>query len=211
MKKVVDDPRLMIKVCDLYYNQNISQQQIGKFLGLSRPTVSRLLASAREQNIVQITIPDLDTITYWELEQKLEAQYGLREVLIVDSGHSQESLKTALGRAAARYLQYLIKSGDIVGVSMGSTLYHMILSLTKPKIPDVTFVPLIGGMGRLRTELHANSLAENMSRFYDGEYVPLHAPARVSNRQIRDELLKEASLLSAIELFGRLEDRKSVV
>ena len=54
MKKVVDDPRLMIKVCDLYYNQDASQQQIGKQLGLSRPTVARLLASAREQQIVEI-------------------------------------------------------------------------------------------------------------------------------------------------------------
>ena len=68
MKKVVDDPRLMIKVCDLYYNQDASQQQIGKQLGLSRPTVARLLASAREQQIVEIRIPGLDSIEYWELE-----------------------------------------------------------------------------------------------------------------------------------------------
>ena len=60
-------------------------------------------------------------------------------------------------------------------------------------------------MGRLRTELHANSLAEQMSRFYDGTFVPLHAPARVSSRQIRDELMKEESLSSAIGLFGKLD------
>lgn len=28
MRKVIDDPRLMVRVCDLYYNQGISQQQI---------------------------------------------------------------------------------------------------------------------------------------------------------------------------------------
>lgn len=205
MRKIVDDPRLMIKVCDLYYNQDASQQEIGKKLGLSRPTVARLLASAREQNIVQIKIPGLDTIEYWELEQKLERMYGLREALVVKCGDSGDDLEAALGSAAARYLQYMIKDGDIVGVSMGSTLYHMVSALENPKAEDVTFVPLIGGMGRLRTELHANSLAENMARFYDGLFVPLHAPARVSGRQIRDELMGEESLQSAIGLFGQLD------
>ncbi len=205
MKKIIDDARLMIKVCDLYYNQNASQQEIGKQLGLSRPTVARLLTSAREQNIVQIKIPGLDTIEHWELEQKLERLYGLREVLVVNCGDSGEDLETALGNAAAGYLQYLIRDGDIVGVSMGSTLYHMTSSLVNPKAEKVTFVPLIGGMGRLRTELHANSLAESMARFYGGVFVPLHAPARVSGRQIRDELMREESLLSAIGLFGRLD------
>ncbi|MCI9271110.1 MAG: sugar-binding transcriptional regulator [Dorea sp.] len=205
MKKVVDDPRLMIKVCDLYYNQDASQQQIGKQLGLSRPTVARLLASAREQQIVEIRIPGLETLEYWELEKKLEAQYGLREVLVVASGDSQEDTEKALGNAAAGYLQYLIKDGDIVGVSMGTTLYHMVSAIEAPKAEDVTFVPLIGGMGRLRTELHAGSLAEKLSRMFDGAFVPLHAPARVSGRQIREELMKEESLLSAIVLFGKLD------
>ena len=36
MRKKVDDPRLMIKVCDLYYNQNASRQEIGQELGVSR-------------------------------------------------------------------------------------------------------------------------------------------------------------------------------
>ena len=43
MQKMVDDARLMIKVCDLYYNQNIGQQQIADMLHISRPTVSRVL------------------------------------------------------------------------------------------------------------------------------------------------------------------------
>ena len=77
MRKKVDDPRLMIKVCDLYYNQNASRQEIGQELGLSRPTIARLLDSAREQGLVRIEIPDLDTIAYWELEKKLEEKFGI--------------------------------------------------------------------------------------------------------------------------------------
>ena len=131
MRKKVDDPRLMIKVCDLYYNQNASRQEIGQELGLSRPTIARLLDSAREQGLVRIEIPDLDTIAYWELEKKLEEKYGLRQVLVVDGSDDKDTLESALGSSAARYLQYVIKDDSIVGVSMGSTLHHMVSALQK--------------------------------------------------------------------------------
>lgn len=205
MRKVVDDVHLMVKVCDLYYNQNISQQQIAKNLDLSRPTVSRLLSSAREQGIVQINISNLDEIKYWELERHLEKIYRLRSVLIVDSPSTDEELKKVLGCAAGRYLEYTIKDGNTVGVSMGSTLYQVVSHLSHPLAKNVTFVPLIGGMGQLRMELHSNSLAETLSRTYGGEFVPLHAPARVSNSTIRNELIKEESLNKAIRLAEHLD------
>ena len=205
MRKKVDDPRLMIKVCDLYYNQNASRQEIGQELGLSRPTIARLLDSAREQGLVRIEIPDLDTIAYWELEKKLEEKYGLRQVLVVDGSDDKDTLESALGSSAARYLQYVIKDDSIVGVSMGSTLHHMVSALQKAPAERVTYVPLVGGMGRLRMELHANSLAEKMSRLGDGTFTPLHAPARVSSTLVRDELMKEESVQDAVKLMNRID------
>lgn len=204
MKKVINDVRLMVKVCDLYYNQNVSQQQIAKTLGVSRPTVSRLLSSAREQGIVRISISNLDEIKYWELERQLEKLYRLRNVVIVDAQPTEEELKEALGTAAGQYLGEIIKDGNIVGVSMGSTLHHIFSHISNPSAKNVTFVPLIGGMGQLRTELHSNSLAETLSRIYGGKFIPLHAPARVSNAMIRDELMKEESLVAAMSLTNRL-------
>lgn len=204
MKKVIDDPRLMIKVCDLYYNQNISQLQISKMLNLSRPTVSRLLASAREQGIVKIHISNLKSVEYWKLERELEKKFGLKEVIIADSGSSEEEMKKELGKAGASYLEYMIKDGYKVGISMGSTLHHVVSSVSNPSASDVTFVPLIGGVGQLRMELHANNLAETMSRIYGGKFFPLHAPARVSNAMIRDELMKEKSVSSVIRLASRV-------
>ena len=168
MRKVVDDMRLMIKVCDLYYNHNVSQQQIAGMLSLSRPTVSRLLSSAREKGIVQISVSNLGLIKYWEMERRLEEMYGLREVLIVDSSDDSDRQKDLLGKAAGRYLESTIKDGSVVGVSMGSTLYEVVAHINQPAAEDVTFVPLIGGMGQLRMDLHANNLAETLSYIYDG-------------------------------------------
>lgn len=204
MKKVVDDVRLMTKVCDLYYNQNVSQQQIASMLSLSRPTVSRLLSSARERGIVQISVSNLDLIRYWEMERKLEEMCGLKEVLIVDSVEDADEQKKLIGRVAGQYVENTIRDGDVVGLSMGSTLYQVVAHIMHPAADHVTFVPLIGGMGQLRMDLHANYLAETLAYIYDGRFVPLHAPARVSGAKIREQFMKEESLAEAFRCAKHL-------
>ena len=205
MRKIVDDVRLMTKVCDLYYNQDVSQQQIASLLGLSRPTVSRLLSSARDRGIVQISVSNLNLIKYWEMERKLETMYGLREVLIVDSVEDPEEQKDLLGMAAGQYVENTIRDGNVVGLSMGSTLYQVVAHINHPAAENVTFVPLIGGMGQLRMDLHANNLAETLAYIYDGTFVPLHAPARVSGEKIREQFMKEESLAEALRFAKKLD------
>ena len=205
MKKIVNDVRLMIKVCDMYYNQNLNQQKIASALAISRPTVSRLLSSAREEGIVKISISNLEEIRYWELERQLEDRYGLREVLIADSPENESEEFDLLGSLAAHYVVSKIKAGNIVGVSMGRTLRRMIDHIDHPDVADVTVVSMIGGLGDLRTELHSNSIAESLARVYDGTFIPLHAPARVSTRKMRDDLMKEGSLSRAVQYIKHID------
>lgn len=54
MRKIVDDMRLLVKCCSLYYRDNLGQEEICEILGVSRPTVSRLLKLGREKGIVKI-------------------------------------------------------------------------------------------------------------------------------------------------------------
>ncbi len=200
MKKIIDDSRLMIKVCDLYYNENKNQQQIANILNISYPTVSRLLSGAVQQNIVNITINNLDMVKYWDLEQQVKKTFNLRDVIIVDSSADPLDGKRKLGAAASKYLENILTPDDKVGISMGSTLYHMAYSPITKTTRNITFVPLVGGMGRLRTELHSNHLAEALAKKYNGSYMPLYAPARVSNKIARRELKHEISVLEVLNL-----------
>ncbi len=47
---------LMVKAAELYYELGLTQEEVAAHLAVSRPTVSRLLRQAREQDIVRITI-----------------------------------------------------------------------------------------------------------------------------------------------------------
>ena len=46
----------MVNVARLYYEQNMTQNEIAKELGISRPLVSILLTEARACGVVSITI-----------------------------------------------------------------------------------------------------------------------------------------------------------
>jgi len=129
MKKVVNDLRLMIKACDMYYNENLSQQEIASALNLSRPTLSRLLTGAREQKLIRIEVADVEFVKYWEISEKLKEKYNLKDVLIADSDETDEGTKRNIGTIEAAYLGHLIRDEDVVGISMGSTLHRVVMEM----------------------------------------------------------------------------------
>ena len=200
MKKVIDDERLMVKICDMYYNQDLNQKVISAQLGLSRPTVSRIISNGKERGIVKIIIDNLEGTDYVELEREIENLYGLREVIVVDTKKDIEDQKNEIGRAAAQYLERVVKDGNIVGVSMGTTLGYIARHVVGNATKNITFVPLIGGMGHLRMELHSNYIVEDLAKVFGGEFMLMHAPARVSGKQIKEELLKEDGISKIIRM-----------
>ena len=80
----MNNKRLMIKVCELYYIQNKSQKEISAILGISRPQICRLITAAKEGGIVNISISN-PYVRETELENRLIGRFGIRDALVVDS------------------------------------------------------------------------------------------------------------------------------
>lgn len=205
MKKVVDDERLMVKICEMYYNQDINQKLIAKELGLSRPTVSRILQNSKERGIVKIIIDPIFGNNYVDLEKKLENRYGLKEVFIVDVKMDKRDQKDELAKVTANYLERLVKDDSIIGVSMGSSIGQIHRFVSKGTSKRVTFIPLIGGIGHLEMELHSNTIVEGLAKSFGGISYLLHAPARVSGTQIREELMKEPDIRRILKMADGLD------
>ena len=85
MKKIVDDERLIYKVCCLYYQDDMNQKEIGEYLGVSRSSVLRMLHKGKEMGIVRIELHNPRFYDYGEMEKALERAYGLKDVLIVEN------------------------------------------------------------------------------------------------------------------------------
>lgn len=96
--------QLSIEAARLYYKSDYSQQQIASQLGISRPTVSRLLQYAKEKGFVKIDIvdpfDDLDNMSH-----QLKEKYRLRDVRVAFSPKDDyELIREYIGKEAAEYL-----------------------------------------------------------------------------------------------------------
>ncbi len=189
----------MLKVCNLHYNQGISQSQIAQQLGISRPTVAKLLQRALDVGMVTITVNDLSGRKYYRLEQELEEKFGLNEVFIVESDKEEKITKENIGRCAAKLLGRLIKNDSIVGVSLGYTLSEMTNHLESAFFPNAIFIPLVGGLGAIPQEIQGNSISERLAKNFDARNLPFYTPARIVNKSLRDELTSEKTIQ---EVFG---------
>ncbi|MDO4311800.1 MAG: sugar-binding transcriptional regulator [Eubacteriales bacterium] len=202
MKKIVNNERMMLRVCDLYYNRDVSQSDIAKLLDISRPTVSRLLKSAKQKRVVEIIISDPQKRRYSELERRLEKTFKLQEVIVADTVDDSNQ-KDVLAKMAAGYLNSILKDNDVIGVGMGTTLRYIAPYASK-QFQNLTFVPLLGGSGNMEVTLDANYVVDVLAKSFCGNGLHLYVPAVVSRAQTKRTLLKEESVCKVMNCYDRL-------
>ncbi len=200
-----DEKKLLYKLAKAYYEDGLTQDQIGKRFGLSRIKVSRLLNQARKEKIVQITIippPGSHAI----LERELEARYGLDEVVIVSPvSYDQPAIVQKSGPAAAECLMRCIQGNEVVDLSWGTTLLAVIEALPAQNWPEVKVVQMIGGLGQPEAETHGADLARRMAQAFGAKPRLLPAPGIVANKMVRDALLADPQISETLALGARAD------
>lgn len=164
----------VIEAAKLYYLLDYNQSEIAKILGLSRPTVSRLLQQAKAEGIVQIKIMDpVEDIQ--SLSNQLEKRFHLKKAIIANIPQYEENIiKNYLGEKAAAYLNETVKDGDIIGVTWGTTLYHVGIELKQKFVKDVKVVQLKGGVSHSETNTYASEILYLFGQAFNT--LPLHLP-----------------------------------
>lgn len=195
--------RLMVKVCQLYYQEGINQQEIAKRYGISRPQVSRLITAAKSEGIVEINVrnPFGKETT---LEKKLIKHFNLKDAIVVDTSNlDSEASYTSLAIAGSVYFESVVNDNDIVGVMAGKSITAIANELNDIKRSGIHFVPLVGGWGLQGVKWHANTNVTQFARKARGEYWLLHAPAYVSSIDIHKTLLEEPQIKKVIDLANQ--------
>ena len=96
-----DDIRLIVKIAQLYYEQDMTQAQIARELRIYRTTISRLLKRGRDQGIVTIAINYDYNENLW-LEQQLKQKFGLKDVVVVSGNDEDEETQLAMNGVTRR-------------------------------------------------------------------------------------------------------------
>ncbi|MBP1994194.1 sugar-binding transcriptional regulator [Paenibacillus eucommiae] len=192
--------RLLVKVGTLYYVDGLNQQEIAERLGISRPQISRMLAYAKAEGIVQITIknPFSEEQTY---ERAIAETFGIHDVIVVHvPGADQQLIDLQLARAGAALLENVFKDRDIVGVMAGQTIASIGNEINYFTRKNMQFVPLVGGWGSAGAYWHANSNTRVLAEKLKSKYWLLNAPAIVASSQARDILVEENEIQTVLKL-----------
>ncbi|WHZ04362.1 sugar-binding transcriptional regulator [Neobacillus sp. YX16] len=190
----------VIEAAKLYYLLDYNQNEIAKILGISRPTVSRLLQQAKSEGIVQITIMD-PTEDVENLALQLEKKFNLKKVIVASIPQFENHIiKNYLGEKAAQYLHEIVKDHDIIGVTWGTTLYHIAVELKQKFVKDVKVVQLKGGVSHAETNTYASEILYLFGKAYNTTPHNLPLPAIVDHVVVKQAMEADRHIHKILEL-----------
>jgi len=192
------DTELILRAARLYYEKGKSQDQIAKVLGTSRSNVSRMLSDAKRLGFVQIKI--VAPITRHDvLSTQLKKILGIADVQVIGSDRSETTL-TSVGRAAAVALTRSLKPNSTIAISWGRGVEATIVEVQSESLSGLKVTQLMGGLSAVAASVTAEELGRTLAQNLHAQFVPLLAPAVVSNPRTRNTLLNEESISRVLEV-----------
>lgn len=206
-KKLVPE---LINIAEIRYNilkevfnhQPIGRRNLARRLKLSIRNVRKHLDFLYDKRYIRITqsgafltengedfLHELDSYIkevrdLTNIEKEIEDYLDLDQVMVVPVEKNSEIINKEIGRFTSRYLKEMIKDGDIIAVTGGSTLARVAESMVFLEDPkDVTVIPGRGGLGE-NVEIQANTIASKIAKKLGGSYRLLHIPDDITKRSL---------------------------
>jgi len=202
---MIERTELLAQVASLYYEDDLTQAEVARRIGISRSTISRLLHEARDAGVVEITI-HYPWKTAPEIEHDLTTCLHLRQArVLVGRGRPYEEILRGLGVLAARYIENILVEGTILGISWGTAVYSTVRALRPDRRLPITVVQMIGAVGTGDPLIDGPDLARLLANVYGGEYRYLHAPLIVEDTHVREALLQEPRIHETLSLARRAD------
>jgi Transcriptional regulator, contains sigma factor-related N-terminal domain len=205
VEMITDRMELLASVASMYYEDNLTQDEIARRINQSRSTVSRLLQEARASGVVEITVH-----YPWKnvpaLEQELTRCFHLHQACVLAGrGRPYEEVQRGLGVLAARHIETLLGERTVLGISWGIAVYHTVRAMRAVKPLAITAVQMVGAVGEGDPLIDGPDLVRLLAGVYGGEYRYLHAPLIVADRQTRERLLEEPRIKETLALARRAD------
>jgi DNA-binding transcriptional regulator LsrR (DeoR family) len=196
--------RLLARVARMYYERDLTQQQIADQLGLSQARVSRLLKEAGERGIVRsiVVIPDG---VHTDLEEALERRFGLMDAVVVDTAGASD-IGRALGVAAAAYLDVALAGADVVGVSSWSGSLVAAVEAMRPRAQAGAslVVQMFGGVGDPAVQMQATRLTGRLAEVLRAQPLYVPSPALVGSKRTRTAMMADPAMEPVVAAWERM-------
>jgi DNA-binding transcriptional regulator LsrR (DeoR family) len=202
----VNEIRLMVKIAQLYHEQDMRQKEIADLLGMHQTTVSRFLRRAREEKIARMTIA-MPPGNFGPLENEIEKRFGLKQVVVVETQTDEEHTIRELGGAAAFLVETTVRPGAVIGVSSWSRSLFAMVETMRPTDcgRGGKVVQMMGGVGTSDTYQYATQLVFKFARLIGAEPILLQAPGIVGSEHTRKVLCRDSIIRQALDLFQQID------
>lgn len=195
----------MLRLARLYYVEGVSQNQLAKREGISKATVSRMLSLARENGFVTITVND-SLRDARALSKQLHSLFPNAEFNVVPTSQNDRAeIHEKVSMAVAKYLDDLVKNGDIIGFGGSETLSMIAQHLNPKNVRDVVVLSLMGMITDPKCEAFAYNTGVKLADAYqaDANFLPL--PVIFDNVDAKGIVEKEDHI-RYLEKLGRLSN-----
>ena len=195
--------RILVKVANMYYVENLKQSEIAERMGIDRTTVSKYLKKALRDKIVKITV---ESDSFDELEAALERRFGLKEACVVPKSYDMQFIKEQMARVGLRLIRRILGDGKVVGMAWGTTISELAKFAEQEKNSplDIDFVPLDGGPESIESEFHVNTICYQMARAFSGRSHYIYAPAIAKTAAIRQAIVQDVNYEKISAYWDRL-------
>ncbi len=204
---------LTLKAAYLYYLKGKNQNEVASILNISVPTVSRLIKKAVKEKIIEFVITD-PYLSCIELEENLKNNFGLKDVIIapvpnmtgVDSSvaDNTDHVVKLVALEGARYIQRIITEEDILGISWGNTMYHLIHYLNPCRKVNAAFVTMHGSVASIKHELDVRTLVSRMAMTFGGRNYSLLMEGLMSRASLVESIKIEKNVKKLFEMYNQL-------
>jgi len=195
---------MLAEVASMYYEQNLTQEEIAKAIGISRSGVSRLLTRSRELGLVQIQVRH-PLQTSQSLRQDLIARFNLRDAQVLVVDQPGVNLLPKLGLLTVRYLERVLENGMTVGISWGTSILEVVNALYPSRRLQLDIVQLMGSISANSPDVDGPEIARRFAAAYGAHCYYLHAPLLVRDSAVRDALVQERNMRHTYEVMARMD------
>jgi deoxyribonucleoside regulator len=190
----------LVEVARMYYEQNLTQAEIAKTMGVSRPLISRMINDARDLGIVTIQVHSgLDGSS--NVLNQLRNFYNLRGGILIPDASTEN---TTNERIACQILDFILDFNPApanIGIGWGYIIGMFTKAVENAEIEnrlEASVFPLIGNSSVSNRDYHSNEIVRVFAEKTGASPIYIHAPAFLETEQ-------EMALFQESDSFKKVE------
>lgn len=197
---------LQYAAASMYYVQGEKMESIARQLGMSRSSVSRLLKTARETGLVQITLNKPER-SQSSAGRALEAQFGVRtHVVPVRDGASEIFRLDRVARTAGQLFSQAVSDNMLIGVAWGTTLAAVVQHLVPHQTRHSTVVPTNGSANHSTSGIpYVGAIISTVAEAFGCDVVHFPVPAFFDYASTKEAMWRERMVTRVLDLQSQLD------